>query len=77
MTPALPGDLTAIVFRALYREFDLITIGVLHIVVPKGTPLLIGDSLGEIARQISAAPAPAPGPGPFHRGQPRQIGTST
>jgi hypothetical protein len=73
VTPPTPGNLTAILFRALYREFDLITIGVLHIVVPKGTPLLIGDSLGDIARQISAASAPAP----FHRGQHRQTGTST
>jgi hypothetical protein len=75
VTPALPGNLTAILFRALYSEFDLITIGVLHIVVPKGTPLLVGDSLGDIARQISATSAPAPGPP--HRGQHRQAGTST
>ena len=75
MTPAPPGNLTAIVFRALYREFDLITIGVLYIVVPKGTPLLIGDSLGDIARQISDASVPPPGRP--HRGQPRQTGTST
>ena len=75
MTAAPPGNLTAIVFRALYRDFDLITIGVLHIVVPKGTPLFTGDSLGDIARQISAASAP--GPGPSYRGQPRQAGTST
>ncbi len=75
MTAATPGNLTAIVFRALYREFDLITIGVLHIVVPKGTPCFAGPSLGDIARQISAAPAPAPGPP--HRDQPRQTGTST
>ena len=62
MTPAFPGDLDAIIFRALYSEFGLITIGALHIVVPKGTRLLIGDSLGDIARQISAASGPAPGP---------------
>jgi hypothetical protein len=75
VTPAFPGNLTAIVFRALSREFDLITIGVLHIVAPKGTPPLTGDSLGDIARKISAAPAPAPGR-PY-RGQHRQTGTST
>ena len=74
MTAAPPGDLTAIVFRALYRDFDLITVGVLHIVVPKGTPLLTGDSLGEIARRISAASAPAADP--LQPGQ-RQTGTST
>ena len=73
MTPVLPGNLAAILFRALYRDFDLIPFGVLYIVVPKGTPLLIGDSLGDIARQISVAPAPAPS----RRGQPHQTGTST
>lgn len=63
MTAATPGNLTAIVFRALYREFDLITIGVLHIVVPKGTPCFAGPSLGDIARQISQYEHP-------HRDQP-------
>jgi hypothetical protein len=50
-----PGrdDLTPRVFRALYQDFDLLTIGVVHIVTPKGTPVFIGDSLGQIARQIS------------------------
>jgi len=75
VTTAPPADLPAILFRALYRDFDIITIGVLHIVVPKGTPLLIGDSLGDIARPISAASAPAPGPSDCD--QPRQTGTST
>jgi len=75
VTSATPDNLTAIVFRALYRDFDLITIGVVHIVVPKGTPLLTGDSLGEIARRISAASAPAPGAP--HRDPSRQAGMST
>ena len=75
MTSAPPGNLTAILFRALYRDLDLITIGDLHIVVPKGTPLLTGDSLGEIARRISAASAPAPGAA--DRDQSRQTGIST
>jgi hypothetical protein len=50
-----PGrdDLTPRIFRALYQDFDLLTIGVVHIVTPKGTPIFIGDSLGQIARQIS------------------------
>ena len=58
-------DLTPRIFRALYENFDLLTIGVIHIVTPKGTPVFIGDSLGQIARQISdhehqdsAAPSP-------------------
>ena len=50
-----PGrdDLTPRIFRALYQSFDLLTIGVIHIVTPKGAPVFIGDSLGQIARQIS------------------------
>jgi hypothetical protein len=75
VTAAPPRDLTAIVFRALYRDFDLTSIGVVHVVVPKGTPLLTGDSLGEIARRISAASAPAAA-GPLQPGHPRQTGTS-
>jgi hypothetical protein len=46
-------DLTPRIFRALYQDYDLLTIGVVHIVTPKGTPVFIGDSLGQIARQIS------------------------
>jgi hypothetical protein len=54
-TAGQPGrdDLTPRVFRALYQNFDLLTIGVIHVVTPKGTPLFLGDSLGQIARQIS------------------------
>ncbi len=70
-----PEDLAARLFRALYKGFDLHTVGVLYAVVPKGTCCFAGPSLGEIARQISAASAPAPGPS--HRGRPGQAGTST
>jgi hypothetical protein len=54
-TACQPGhdDLTPRIFRALYENFDLLTIGVIHIVTPKGTPVFIGDSLGQIARRIS------------------------
>jgi hypothetical protein len=50
-----PGrdDLTPRIFRALYRDFDLRTLGGVHIVTPKGSPLFISDSLGQIACQIS------------------------
>jgi hypothetical protein len=52
---AQPGrdDLTRRIFRALYAQFDLRTIGATHVVVPTGTPWFAGDSLGEVARQIS------------------------
>ena len=47
-----PDNLTERLFVALYPEFDLIKIGMLHIVVPAGAPLFAGDSLGAISRQI-------------------------
>jgi hypothetical protein len=47
------GDLTSRIFRALYDEFDLRTVGSTHVVVPRGTPWFAGHSLGEVARQIS------------------------
>jgi serine/threonine-protein kinase RsbW len=62
MTGVVPGsladqagrdDLTPRIFRALYQDFDLLTIGTIHIVIPKGTPVFSGDSLGQIALQIS------------------------
>jgi hypothetical protein len=63
-SPARPcrDDLTLRVFRALYAEFDLHTVGGTHVVVPRGTPWFAGHSLGEIARQISEYEHP-------HRGQ--------
>lgn len=46
-------ELTIRIFRALYREFDLLTIGATYVAVPKGTLWFSGVSLGSIARQIS------------------------
>lgn len=65
-------DLTSRIFRALYQDFDLLTIGVIHIVTPKRAPVFTGDSLGQIARQLtghqqpSADPAAMPSPAPRH-----------
>lgn len=56
MTPP-PDNLTSVVFRALYPEFELLVIGAAYVVVPKGTPLYIGDSLGGIAQEISDPPS--------------------
>jgi hypothetical protein len=56
-------DLTVRLFRAMYAEFDLRTIGGIHVVVPRGTPWFAGHSLGVIARQISEYEYP-------HTGQP-------
>jgi hypothetical protein len=58
-TPASPAgqrghdDLTPRIFRALYQNFELLTIGVIHVVTPKGTLVFVCESLGQIARQIS------------------------
>ena len=51
-------DLTPRIFRALYAELDLRTIGATYVVVPRGTPWFTGRSLGEIARQISEYGSP-------------------
>jgi hypothetical protein len=51
-------DLTSAVFRALYKNYRLITVGGNYIVVPVNTLVLTGDSLGAIARQISEIESP-------------------
>lgn len=56
-------ELTLRLFRAMYAEFDLRTVGGIHVAVPRGTPWFAGRSLGEIARQISEYEHP-------HRDQP-------
>jgi hypothetical protein len=50
-----PGsdELTCRVFRALYAEYDLRTVHDTHVAVPKGSPWFAGQSLGDVARQIS------------------------
>jgi hypothetical protein len=50
----MADDLTSAVFRALYKDdYRLIILGGKYIVVPAGALVLMGDSLGAIARQIS------------------------
>ena len=68
--PPLPDDLTAIVFRALYADYDMRTLGVLHVVTRKGTPVYIGDSLGQIARRLSDHEDPGPDEPPGPAGNP-------
>jgi hypothetical protein len=51
-------ELTPRVFRALYTDYDLLTTGVVHIVTPKGTPVFISDSLGDIAQQLTSHQPP-------------------
>jgi hypothetical protein len=54
----MADDLTSAVFRALYKNYRLITVGGNYIVVPVNTLVLTGDSLGAIARQISEIESP-------------------
>jgi hypothetical protein len=49
----VPQDLAARLFRALYDDYDLHTVGELHVAVPKGAPCYRGRTLSEIARQVS------------------------
>jgi hypothetical protein len=58
MIPTPDHDLTTRICQALHRDFDLHTIGSIHVVVPKGTPWFAGHSLGQIARQIGTRYAP-------------------
>ena len=47
-------DLTAVLFRALYREeYDLHTVRGVHIAVPKGTVVHVADTLTSLAWQIA------------------------
>ena len=58
--PLRPGDLPAIVFRALYSGYDLHVIRGTYLVLPTGTSWYAGPSLGTIARQLSQhQPGPA------------------
>ena len=54
-TASGPGrdELTARVFRALYRVYDLHSVEGIHIVVLRGTPCFAGSRLGDVARQVS------------------------
>ena len=54
-----PPCLAARLFRAVYPGFELRTADGMHVAVLKGSSRYAGDSLGGIARQISAEP---PGP---------------
>ena len=53
-----PDNLPEMVFKALYPEFELRAVDGTYVVVPAGTLLLTGDSLGAIARQIAGRENP-------------------
>lgn len=74
--PGSPADLPTRVFRALYADFELRTIGGTHVAVPKGTPWYAASSLAGLARQISSALPSDPAPSlPGHPGYPAGAGT--
>jgi uncharacterized iron-regulated membrane protein len=58
--PSGTDTLTPRIFRALYSTFDLHILGGAYVAVPTGTPWFSGDSLGDIAQQISQHEYPAP-----------------
>jgi hypothetical protein len=58
--PGSPADLPARVFRALYADFELRTLGGIHVAVPKGTRWYAAPSLASLARQISSVPPSNP-----------------
>lgn len=55
--PLPPGTyhLTARIFAGLFTDYELHRVTSGYIALPKGTPMFTGTSLGEVARQISAA----------------------
>jgi hypothetical protein len=53
-----PDTLTCRIFRALYGDFDLHTLGVGYVAVPTGTPVFTGHRLSDIAWQISQLERP-------------------
>lgn len=67
MTFPLRDNLTEMIFRALYPDYQLTTIGSTYVVYPPPAPdkplMFIADSLGVIARQISALESPGIEPG--------------
>ena len=70
-----PRDLAARLFCALYSGLELRTVAGAHVAVPKGTPWYAGPSLGDLARQISAASPPAPCPAGRDQSGPAGAGT--
>jgi len=50
----VPGGLPGLLFRRLYgSDYDLHSVGGVHVAVPKGTPVFAGATLSEVAWQIS------------------------
>jgi hypothetical protein len=70
-----PRDLAARLFRALYSQFELRTLGDLHVAVPKGTRWYAEHTLSDLACQISAVPSPGSDCDPGDQPRRRQAGS--
>jgi hypothetical protein len=68
-----PRDLAARLFRALYSDFELRTLGGEHVAIPRGTPWYAGHNLSDVARQISSALPRGPDPELRDQAHPRQV----
>ena len=49
------GTLAERVFAAMVPHWDLLALGCLHHAVPRGTPVIAGDSLGAVVGTIRGA----------------------
>ena len=49
------GSLAERVFASLFREWQLHTLGCVHVAARKGDPVFIGGTLSEVVGQISGA----------------------
>lgn len=52
---AIRGTLAERAFAAMFPHWDLTTYGRLHLAVPRGTPVIAGDSLSAVIGTISGA----------------------
>jgi hypothetical protein len=49
------GTLAERVFAGMFPHWDLMALGCLHLAVPRGTPVIAGDSLSAVVGTISGA----------------------
>ena len=49
------GTLAERVFAGMFPHWDLLALGCLHLAVPRGTPVITGDSLSAVVGTITGA----------------------
>ena len=52
---AVSGTLAERVFAGLFKNWNLHILGCVHVAVPRGTPVIAGDSLSAVVGTISGA----------------------